>query len=174
MTSFHSLENNVGLLHEMLDEDSVVAQALGVGFRLEAEALVWQGASVGLLVGASPIRAAFVARFSSPAGLADAEVGSPVGRGVAEPVVAVQVAGRPVAEVALPSFVADAGVRMINAFSVLTTGHLLAEVAVISRPSAAADALVRTHALAVGAIGANRCVAIGPFPAWFTIALECI
>ena len=40
MTSFHSLENNVGLLHEMLDEDSVVAQALGVGFRLEAEALV--------------------------------------------------------------------------------------------------------------------------------------
>ena len=50
----------------MLDEDSVVAQALRVILGLVAEALIGLAAGVVVLVRALPVRAAFVARFSSP------------------------------------------------------------------------------------------------------------
>ena len=81
-----------GLLHKLVDEDSVVAQALWVVFGLVAEALIGLAAGIVVLVGTLPVGAAFVARLSSPARLADAEVGSSIAWGVAESVVAVQMA----------------------------------------------------------------------------------
>jgi len=78
--------------HQLLNQEGVVAQALRIALALEAEALVRVGASVVLLIGASPVWAPLAAIIAPPAGLADAEVGSAVARGVAESVVAVQVA----------------------------------------------------------------------------------
>ena len=91
---------------------------------------------------------------------------------MAESVVAVQVAGSSVAEVALPALVTDAGVRVINASSVETSGHLFAEVAVIPRPAVAADAFMGTDADAVGAVGANWGITVGSLPPTFTVAFK--
>ena len=112
-----AMPGSISLVHQLLDQDCVIAETFGIDHDAVAEAFIRIGASILILVRAHPVWSALVAALSPPTRLADAEVGSPVGRGVAEPVVAVQVAGRPVAEVALPSFVADAGVRMIDASS---------------------------------------------------------
>ena len=106
--------------------------------------------------------------------MADAEVGGAIGRGEAGPVIAVQVARGLVAEMTLPPIIADAGVRLVNASSVLASWHLLTKVAVLSCPSVVADALVGLDAVAVGAVGANRDVAVGPFPITLAVALESI
>ena len=74
-------------------------------------------------------------------------------------------AGRPVAKMTLPSFVTDASVRMVNTFSVLASGHFLANIAVIARPSAVANTFIWAHTVAVSAIGANWGVTVCPLPA---------
>ena len=80
------------LRHQLLDQEGVVAQAIWIGLSLEAEALIGIDTSVISLVGASPVRAAFIAVLIPPTRLADAEVGSTISGGMAESVVAVQVA----------------------------------------------------------------------------------
>ena len=64
-----------------------------------------------------------------------------------------------------PSFVTDASVRMINTFSVLASGHFLANIAVIARPPAVANTFIWAHAVTIGAVATNWCITIGPFPA---------
>jgi len=74
--------------------------------------------------------------------------------------------------VALPAVVADAGVRVIDALAVETSGHLLAGVAVMPGPAIVADALIGAQTNAVGAVGANWSVAVGPLPAVIAVAFE--
>jgi len=158
--------------HHVLDEEGVVAQAIRVVLILEAEALVRKVASVLILVGASPVRAALVATLSTPSRLADAEVVSSVTRRVAESVMAIQVARWLVAEVSLPAAVTNAGVRMINASAMGASCHGFTSIAVFSRPSIVADAFIGMDAVAIGAIATAWNVAVCPFPPILTIALK--
>ena len=52
----------------------VVAQLVGVGLAVEAEALVGEDARVGAVVRTLPVRAAVFAAVAPPAGMADTDV----------------------------------------------------------------------------------------------------
>jgi hypothetical protein len=119
-----------------------------------------------------PVGSALIATFSPPARLADAEVLRSIARSMAKSVMAVQVAGRLVAEVALPPALADARLRVVDASSVKTSGPSLASVAVLAEPAVVADALVGLQAVAVGAVVAARNVAVGPLPAVHAVAFK--
>jgi hypothetical protein len=160
--------------HQLLNKECVVAQLFRVLFALEAEALVGIVACVRILVGALPVRPALVAALPPPARLANAEVGRSTTRSVAKSVVAIQVAGWLVAQVTLPSDLADTGMGVVNAGPVFASRHLLADVAAVSRPSVVANALIGTDAVAVGAVGTAGYVAVGALPSLFAVALESV
>lgn len=104
--------------------------------------------------------------------MADAEVGGVVARRVAESMVAIQMTGRGVAEVALPAALADASVWVIDAAPVETSGHGFAGIAVVTGPPVVADAFVGIDTLAVGAVVAAWNVAVGSLPTVLAVALE--
>ena len=73
---------------------------------------------------------------------------------------------------ALPALITDTGVRVIDALSMETSGHLFADVAAIPRPSVVADTFIGTDAVAISAVGTNWCITIGTLPTIFAVAFK--
>ena len=112
-----AMPGSISLVHQLLDQDCVVAETFGIDHDAVAEAFIRIGASILILVRAHPVWSALVAALSPPTRLADAEVLCSVAWSMAESVIAIEVTRWLVTQVSFPARFTDAGVRMIDASS---------------------------------------------------------
>ena len=69
-----AMPGSISLVHQLLDQDCVIAETFGIDHDAVAEAFIRIGASILILVRAHPVRAAVLTGIALPAGLAEAVV----------------------------------------------------------------------------------------------------